>query len=68
MDEIIDQLEKMHIHETVVVVPKVRTISKQTLWKALHHVHDENKQLKRYIAYLLQHTHIDLESIPEWVY
>lgn len=67
MESLISQLEQMHIQDQKDPPPPA-PVDPALVWKTLHHLHNENTQLKKYIAYLIQHTTLDGTNVPEWVY
>tara|TARA_Y100000817_G_scaffold295970_1_gene271159 strand:- start:590 stop:793 length:204 start_codon:yes stop_codon:yes gene_type:complete len=67
MESLISQLDRMHISENK-ETPPPQTVDPALVWKTLRHLHKENTQLKKYIAYLIQHTTLDGTYVPEWVY
>lgn len=68
MESLISQLEQMHIQDQKDPPPPSQSVDPDLVWKTLQHLHKENVHLKKYIAYLIQHTTLDGTFVPEWVY
>ena len=68
MDDIISRLDKLNINDESNIPPPPQTAGKKLVWKTLCTLYTENKRLKEYILYILEHKQNNRESIPEWVY